>query len=85
MPLEVLVRAAQQGLVLVVAVSLPVLAAAAIIGLAIATIQAATQVQDPTLAHLPRVVVVVLALLLVGPWMGRAIAAFAAQMWTVAG
>lgn len=69
---------------LVVAVSLPVLAVAGFIGLMVAAFQAASQIQDPTLAHLPRMLVVVAALAIFGPWMGHAIAAFAEQMFAAA-
>jgi type III secretion HrpO family protein len=77
-----LVHGAQQALLLVVALSLPVLAVAALVGLVTAALQAATQIQDPTLAHLPRLLAVVTALALVGPWMGETIAGFAAQMFS---
>jgi flagellar biosynthetic protein FliQ len=76
-----LVHHAQQALLLVVAVSLPVLAVAAIVGLLTAVLQAATQIQDATLAHLPRLIAVVAALALLGPWMGHQVAAFAEQMF----
>ena len=42
--------------------------------------QAATQVQDITLAHLPRLLAVALALVLLGPWMGAQIADFASRL-----
>ncbi|MCL2450906.1 MAG: type III secretion system export apparatus subunit SctS [Polyangiaceae bacterium] len=76
-----LVHAAQQGLFLVVAISLPVLAVAAVVGFVVAAFQAASQIQDATLAHLPRLIVVAAALAIAGPWMGRTIAAFAVQMF----
>ncbi|MFO0570985.1 MAG: type III secretion system export apparatus subunit SctS [Polyangiaceae bacterium] len=76
----VLVGNAQEALLLAVAVSLPVVGAAAIIGLAVAVMQAATQVQDATLAHLPRLVVVAVVLAIAGPWMGAQIASFAARV-----
>jgi flagellar biosynthesis protein FliQ len=72
----------QQALVLSLAVVLPVLAVAAVVGLVVAVLQAATQVQDPTLAHLPRIVAVVAALAAFGPWMGREIAAFALRVFS---
>jgi type III secretion HrpO family protein len=79
MPPALLVHDAQQALLLVVAVSLPVLGVAAIVGLVVAAFQAASQIQDPTLAHLPRLLAVVAALALLGPWMGHEVAAFAAH------
>jgi flagellar biosynthesis protein FliQ len=75
-----LAHAAEQGLFLVVAVSFPVLAVAAIVGFAVAALQAASQIQDGALSHLPRMIAVAAALALVGPWMGHAIAAFALEM-----
>jgi len=76
-PAATLAHAAQQALLLVVAVSLPALGVAAVVGLIVAALQAATQVQDPTIAHLPRLLVVAVALALLGPWMGREVSAFA--------
>ena len=67
----------QEALLLAVAVSLPVVAIAALIGLIVAVLQAATQVQDATLGHLPRLLVVAVVLALMAPWMGSEIAAFA--------
>jgi type III secretion HrpO family protein len=79
MATSALVAFAQQALMLSLAVALPVLAIAALVGLVMAVVQAATQVQDPTLAHLPRLVAVSIALAVMGPWMGRQIVAFAAR------
>jgi flagellar biosynthesis protein FliQ len=81
MPAEALVHGAQSALLLVIAVSLPVLVVAAGVGLVVAVIQSASQIQDPTLAHLPRLLAVIAALAWLGPWMGREIAAFAGQMF----
>jgi type III secretion HrpO family protein len=81
LPPATLVHDAQQGLLLVVAVSLPVLGVAALVGMLVAAFQAASQIQDPTLAHLPRLLAVIAALALLGPWMGHEVAAFAAQMF----
>jgi flagellar biosynthesis protein FliQ len=81
MPATTLIHHAEEALLLVVAVSLPVLGAAAVVGFIAAAFQAASQIQDPTLAHLPRVLAVVAALILLGPWMGREVMAFAQQMF----
>lgn len=77
-----LTATAQEALLLSVAVSLPVVGIAALAGLVVAVFQAATQVQDFTLAHLPRLVVVAIALAILGPWMGSQIAAFAARVFS---
>ena len=72
---------AQEALLLAVAVSLPVVAVAALVGLVVAVLQAATQIQDVTLAHLPRFLAVAGALAVLGPWMGGQIAIFAARIF----
>lgn len=76
-PASTLVEHARQALLLSALVSLPVVAVAAVVGFLVAALQAATQIQDPTLAHLPRVVAVTATVALLGPWMGVQIASFA--------
>ncbi len=82
MPVGHLASLAQEALLLAIAVSLPVVGVAALAGLLVAIFQAATQVQDMTIAHLPRLVVVAVALAIAGPWMGAQIAAFAARVFS---
>jgi type III secretion HrpO family protein len=69
----------QQALLLSLAVALPVVGAAALIGLVVSILQAATQIQDHTLGHLPRLLVVVAVLVATGPWIGSQIAEFAVR------
>jgi type III secretion HrpO family protein len=85
MPIGILVHGAEEALLLVLAVSLPVLAVAAVVGFVVAAFQAATQIQDPTISHLPRLLVVAAALVILGPWMGRQIAAFGGRVLVDAG
>jgi flagellar biosynthesis protein FliQ len=80
-----LVEHAQSALMLSLAIVLPVLAVAAIVGLVVAAFQAASQIQDPTIAHLPRLLAVIAALALLAPWMGHQIAAFAERVFLLAG
>ncbi len=79
--LETLSRLGQEALILSLLVSLPVVGLAALIGLFVAVLQAATQIQDITLSHLPRLVVVALALAVLGPWMGAQVATFASSVF----
>jgi flagellar biosynthesis protein FliQ len=81
MPLSLLVHDAELALWLAVAISVPVLAVAATLGLFVAVIQAASQIQDPTLAHFPRFIVVMVTLAVVAPWMGHQVAGFARDMF----
>ena len=79
-----LLEQAQNALMLSIAVALPVLLVAAIVGLIVAAFQAASQIQDPTIAHLPRLLAVIAALVVLGPWMGSQIGTFAERMLTMA-
>lgn len=84
MPASTLLAQAQASLWLVVAVSLPFVAVAALVGMFVAALQAATQLQDATIAHLPRLLAVCGALAVLGPWAGHQIATFAQQMLLLA-
>lgn len=78
--LDDLVGLAQEALVLSVSVSLPVVGALAVASFVTSLLQAATQLSDSTLAHLPRLVVGALVLGAAGPWMGAQIAGFASRV-----
>lgn len=84
MPIAALVQHAQESLLLVVALSLPIIGVAAIVGLIVAAFQAASQIQDPTIAHLPRMLAVIAALVALGPWIGHQVGAFAERMFLLA-
>jgi flagellar biosynthesis protein FliQ len=79
-----LLEQAQGALLLSLAVVLPIVGVAALVGLIVAALQAASQIQDPTIAHLPRLLAVVAALVVLGPWMGSQIGAFAERMLLLA-
>jgi flagellar biosynthesis protein FliQ len=79
-----LLDAARDALLLALSLSLPVVAVAALVGLVVAALQAAVQIQDPTVAHLPRLLAVIGALVVLGPWMGREVGAFAERMFVLA-
>ena len=79
-----LLDAARDALLLALSLSLPIVAVAALVGLVVAAFQAAVQIQDPTVAHLPRLLAVVAALVVLGPWIGHAVGAFAERMFVMA-
>jgi flagellar biosynthetic protein FliQ len=63
--LDALLRAA---LIVTATIALPMLGAAALVGTAIAVLQAATQVQEQTLTLLPKIVAIGLIVALFGEW-----------------
>lgn len=73
---EHVVRVVQEGLLLVLLVSAPPLLASLLVGLVVGVLQAATQVQDQTIAFVPKLVVVMLVLVAMGPVLGAQIVRF---------
>lgn len=61
-------------------ISAPMLLSGLIVGLVISIFQAATQINEQTLAFIPKIVVVFLTLLIFGPWILRIMTNFA--IWT---
>lgn len=59
----------QQGLEILFLIAAPVLLAVLGIGLIVSVFQAATQLNEPTLSFVPKLIVAVVALLIAGPWM----------------
>lgn len=74
--LELILRAVKEGLLLVLLVSAPPLLASLLVGLVVGVLQAATQLQDQTLAVVPKLVAVTLALLAMGPLLGAQLVRF---------
>lgn len=74
----------REALLLVLTVSAPPVLAALAVGLATGILQAATQVQEPSVAVAPRLAAVLVALGVAGPWMGTRIVRFAASCIEVA-
>ena len=62
-----IVSIAKQGLFLVLILSGPPITAALVVGLFVSIIQATTQVQEQTLTFVPKLVVIVLVLVILGP------------------
>ena len=50
-------------------VAMPMLAIALVIGLAVSVFQAVTQIQEQTLAFIPKVIGLVVVIAVLGPWM----------------
>lgn len=59
----------EQALEVGVLLSAPMLGAALVTGLLVSVFQAATQINEMTLSFIPKLLVLVLTLLVAGPWM----------------
>ena len=66
---ELVLRVGREALYLIVYLAAPLLLSALLAGLVIGVFQAATQIQEQTLSFIPKLGALVLALLLMGPWL----------------
>lgn len=80
MSTEALIEFAHRGLLLALWVSLPTVAAAALVGLSIALIQATTQLQDQTVGQVFKMIAASLVLALSASWLGLSVVNFADEM-----
>ena len=60
----------REALLVALLVSAPPLAAALLVGLVVGALQAATQIQDPSVGVVPRLCAVLGALAVAAPWIG---------------
>jgi type III secretory pathway component EscS len=78
--LELVLRAARDGLLLVLLLSAPALLASMAVGLVAGVVQAATQIQDQSLGFVPKLVVVLLVLAATAPMLGAQLVRFTQAM-----
>ncbi len=74
---DMVLRVVREGLLLVLVVSAPPLLAGLVVGLVVGALQAATQIQDPSIAFVPKLVAVVAVVLVSGPFLGAQVVRFA--------
>lgn len=67
----------REALWLAVWIALPILAAVLVTALLMSMFQAATQILEPTLSFVPKLIVVLLVLAVLGVWMGDRVVSFA--------
>lgn len=77
-----MLKLAQDAIRTVLYVSAPMLLLSLIVGLVVSIIQAVTQIQEATLAFVPKIIAVFLSLLLFGPWIIKLMTQFAEDLLT---
>ena len=68
---DLVIQMAQEALRMVLLSSAPMLGLGLLVGLAVSVFQATTSIQEQTLAFIPKIVAVFVAILIFGPWMLR--------------
>ncbi len=78
---DLVVQLAQNAIMIVILVSAPMLGLGLIVGLMVSVFQATTSIQEQTLAFIPKIIAVFVAILIFGPWMLRIMVGYVTQMF----
>ena len=62
-------------------ISLPVIGAGMIVGFIISVFQATTSIQEQTLTFIPKIIAIILALIIFGPWISVTLIEFTKQIF----
>ncbi|XYY60483.1 flagellar biosynthesis protein FliQ [Bacillus velezensis] len=79
---EFVISMAEKAVYVTLMISGPSLAIALIVGLLVSIFQATTQIQEQTLAFIPKIVAVMLGLIFFGPWMLSTILSFTTDLFS---
>ena len=78
---DLVLRAVREGLVLAILLSAPPLLASLLCGFVVGIVQTATQVQDQTLAFVPKLVGVSVVFLLALPWILQLLVKYTTELF----
>jgi flagellar biosynthetic protein FliQ len=73
---DLVIQLGQEALMIVLMVSAPMLGLGLTVGLMVSVFQATTSIQEQTLAFIPKIISVFVAILIFGPWMLRIMVEF---------
>jgi len=78
---ESVVLIGQEAMKITALMAAPLLGSALVVGLLIGMFQAATQIQEMTLSFIPKLAVMALALMMLGPWMIHLVVNFTERLF----
>ncbi|MDF2607910.1 MAG: EscS/YscS/HrcS family type secretion system export apparatus protein [Bacillales bacterium] len=82
MSLETVLTLAEKGIYTILMVSGPLLLLALVVGLIVSIFQATTQIQEQTLAFIPKIVAVLVGIIFFGPWMLKQLLTYATDIFS---
>ena len=77
---DVVIQLGQEALMMVLLISAPMLGLGLLVGLAVSIFQTTTSIQEQTLAFIPKIIAVFVAILVFGPWMLRLMVEYVTNM-----
>ena len=78
---EFIISVAERGIYTILIICGPLLILALVVGLLVSIFQATTQIQEQTLAFVPKIVAVLLGLIFLGPWMLTHMISYATEIF----
>jgi flagellar biosynthetic protein FliQ len=78
---DVVVSLTMDAISVAMKIALPMLLAGLVVGLIVSVFQAVTQIQEQTLAFIPKVVALVAIMALFGPWMLGQLETYTVALW----
>lgn len=77
-----MLKLAQDAISTVIFTAAPMLVISLVVGLIVSVIQAVTQIQEATLAFVPKIVAVFVSLIIFGPWIIKLITQFTSGLFS---
>jgi len=77
---ELVLNVSYEAFKMILLISMPMLLAGLLIGVAISIVQVMTQIQEMTLTFVPKIIVVFVAMMVCGPWMLRKLMDFTVNL-----
>jgi flagellar biosynthesis protein FliQ len=78
---DMVVNLAMQAMQLALKLGGPIMIVGLVIGLAISVFQAVTQIQEQTLAFIPKIVGLAVVIVVAGPWMLGQLLVYTQELW----
>lgn len=78
---DVVLQIGREALYLIVSLAAPLLLSALAVGLLVGVFQAATQIQEQTLSFIPKLMALVVALVIMGPWLMQSWLSFTLELF----
>ncbi|MDQ0214288.1 flagellar biosynthetic protein FliQ [Oikeobacillus pervagus] len=82
MSTEMVISLAERGVYTILIISGPLLLLALVVGLIVSIFQATTQIQEQTLAFIPKIVAVLVGVIFFGGWMLSKLVSYASEIFT---
>jgi len=79
---ETVIYLAREALSVVLLVAAPMLGLGMLVGITISILQAITQIQEQTLTFVPKIIAVVVAIIIFGPWMLTVVTEFTQNLYS---